>query len=105
MGHKAAAADLRPTLGQPETSVAEPCDKDCDSACVHHVPSVGWDLSFGSRINFHPVDTGDGRLVVHLSLSDDAIANGTVWRQVSPEQVTAFARSLLRLVGAETGSS
>lgn len=92
---------VRPVSGDPEAGAAEPCDEHCDIACVHHTPSVGWDLSFGSRINFHPVDTTDGRLVVSLHLSDDAVATGLVYREVSPQQVVAFAQQLLALVGAQ----
>jgi hypothetical protein len=62
---------------------------------------VGWDLSFGSRINFHPVDTTDPRLAVSLHLSDDAVATGMVHREVTAAQVAEFAQALLRLVGAQ----
>jgi hypothetical protein len=93
-----ARAEVRPVSGDPEARAAEPCDEHCDPDCVHHTPSVGWDLSFGSRINFHPVDTQDGRMVVSLHLSDDATAKGMVYREVKPEQVAAFALHLLELV-------
>lgn len=90
---------LRPVSASPEYTAPEPCDEHCEPDCVHHVPSAGWDLSFGSRINFHPVHTGDGRLVVSLHLSDDAIANGMVYREVRPEQLVAFAQQLLAVAG------
>ncbi len=93
--------EIRRVDGNPEARAAEPCDEYCDVECVHHTPDVGWDLSFGSRINVHPVDTTDGRLVVTLHLSDDAVANGMVYRQVEPEQVLAFACQLLELIGAQ----
>lgn len=93
--------DLKPAHGTPEFTPPAPCDEYCDSDCVHHVASAGWDLSFGSRINVHRVDTADGRLVVSLHLSDDALANGMVYREVTPEQVAEFARHLLAVVGAE----
>lgn len=92
---------IRPAAGSPEAATAEPCDQFCEPACVHHIPSVGWDLSHGSRINFHPVDTSDPRLVVSLHLSDDAVANGIVYREVTPAQVVAFAQHLLTLAGAQ----
>lgn len=93
---------IRAVHGEPEFTSPLPCDEYCDPDCVHHVPSVGWSLSFGSRINLHPVDATDRRLVVSLQLSDDAIANGMVYRQVTPEQVREFARGLLALVGEVT---
>ncbi len=94
--------DLRPVYGQPEASNAETCDEHCEPDCVHHTASVGWDLSFGSRINFHPRDTRDPRLVVSLQLSDDAIANRVVYREVQPQQVAEFGQQLLGLAGAPT---
>jgi len=60
--------------------------------------SVGWDLSFGSRITFSTDEEGPH---VYLGLSDDAIANGCVRRLVTREQVLAFAEHLLRLVDAK----
>ncbi len=98
---QARADEIRRVSGEPEASAAEPCDEYCDPGCVHHMPSVGWDLSFGSRINFHPVDTTDGRLVVSLHLSDDATATGMVYREVRPDQVAAFAQYLAGLVGEQ----
>lgn len=95
------STEIRRVDGQPEARAAEPCDEHCDVECVHHTPNVGWDLSFGSRLNFHPVDTTDGRLVVALHLSDDAVATGMVYRRVEPEQVLTFARQLLALIGTE----
>ncbi len=95
---------IRPVLGEPEASIAEPCDEHCDPDCVNHTPSVGWDLSLGSRINFHPVDTTDGRLIVSLHLSDDAIANRMVYREVRPDQVAMFARQLGELLAATTAN-
>jgi NTP pyrophosphatase (non-canonical NTP hydrolase) len=92
--------ELRPVSGQPEANTAEPCDEHCDPDCVHHTPSVGWDLSFGSRINFHPRDTADPRMVVSLHLSDDAVATGMVYREVQPQQVATFGQQLLGLAGA-----
>lgn len=89
--------DIKPVSGNPESSPPEPCDEYCDTECVHHAPTVGWDLSFGSRINFHPVDTTDGRLVVSLHLSDDAIASRMVYRQVTARQVAEFGRYLINL--------
>jgi hypothetical protein len=93
------ADTTKPVRGQPESEQAEPCDEYCEPQCVHHVPSVGWDFSFGSRINFHPRDTTDSSLVMMLSLSDDAVASGMVYRKVEPEQVRTFARALLVLTG------
>jgi hypothetical protein len=93
--------EIKPVRGEPEAAAAEPCDEHCDPGCVHHTPSVGWDLSFGSRINFHPADTSDPRLVVSLHLSDDAIATGMVYREVQPQQVVTFAQQLLALTGAQ----
>lgn len=93
---------IRAVHGDPAFTSPLPCDEYCDPDCGHHVPGVGWDLSFGSRINFHPADAGDDRLVVLLNLSDDAIAKGMVYRQVTPEQVRAFAHGLLALVDEVT---
>lgn len=93
--------EIKPVHGEPVAMAAEPCDEYCDIDCVSHTASAGWDLSFGSRINFHPASTADPRLVVSLHLSDDAIANGMVYRGVQQEQVMAFAQQLLDLVGAQ----
>jgi hypothetical protein len=95
--------DLRAVIGQPEADTAEPCDEHCDPDCVNHVASVGWDLSFGSRINFHQRYTRDRRLVVSLQLSDDAIAKGQVYRQVKEQQVAKFAQHLLELAAPGSG--
>lgn len=97
--------DLRPVSGDPEARAAEPCDEYCDPDCVHHTPSVGWDLSFGSRLNFHPVDTKNGRMVVSLHLSDDAVANGMVYRKVTRAQLRAFAQQILALVEEDNDSA
>ncbi len=86
---------LRPVYGSP----GQPCDDYCEPACVHHAPSVGWDLSVGSRIDVGPVDTADNRLVMSLHLGPDYDGSGVVRREVTPEQVAAYARQLLALVG------
>lgn len=91
---------IKSVYANPEFTPPAPCDEYCEPNCIHHVASAGWDLSFGSRINIHPVDTADGRLVVSLHLSDDAVASGMVYRQVTPQQVADFARHLLAVVGA-----
>jgi hypothetical protein len=93
---------ITPVRGEPEATAAEPCDEYCDADCVHHTASVGWDLSFGSRINFHPRDTSDPRLVISLQLSDDAVAKGMVYREVTPQQVATYGQQLLSLTGAPT---
>ncbi len=93
--------EIRPVHGQPEFVARTPCDEYCDPDCVHHVPSTGWDLSFGSRLNFHPAAVDDGRLVVDLNLSDDATTTGSVYRLVTRQQVLAHAHGLLALVDAE----
>lgn len=93
--------DIKPVYGHPEFTPPTSCDEHCDPGCVHHVASAGWDLSFGSRLNVGRVDTSDGRLVVSLHLSDDALANGMVYREVTPQQIADFARHLLAVVGAE----
>ena len=83
--------------GEPYLDEAQECDEYCGSACVHHVVSAVWDLSGGARINFHPVDTTDGRLVMVLNLSDDAVRTGIVYREVTVEQIRAHAAHLLEL--------
>lgn len=87
--------------GEPDAQLGlvdlEPCDEDCEVACLVHVPSVGWNLSGGARINFHPVDTGDKRLVMVLNLSGDAVQAGIVYRQVTVQQIRAHAAHLLEL--------
>lgn len=92
---------IRPVFGEPEATTAEPCDEYCEPDCVHHVANVGWDLSFGSRINIGPRSTTDPRLIMSLHLSDDAIANGMVYREVTPQKVIAYAQQLLELTGAQ----
>ncbi len=93
---------IRTVHGDPAFTSPLPCDEHCDTDCVHHVPNVGWDLSFGSRINFHPAGAGDNTLVVNLNLSDDATRSDNVYRQVTPDQVRAFAHGLLALLGEVT---
>jgi hypothetical protein len=89
---------LRPTNGQPEFIPRYDYEAIGDEPASYDPESVGWDLSFGSRISFGPEE--DGALAVHLNLSDDAIANTYVHRAVTPEQIVAFAQHLLDLVGA-----
>ncbi len=96
---------IQAVYGQPEFVARTPCDEYCDPDCVHHVPSTGWDLSFGSRLNFHPAAVDDDRLVMDLNLSDDAITNRGVYRQVTPGQLADHAHGILALIGAEPAST
>lgn len=90
---------IRPVLGGPDATAAEPCDEHCDDDCMHHTPNVGWDLSFGSRINFGPISTADARIAVDLHLSDDAVAKGRVRRTATEQQVLDYAQMLIGMVG------
>jgi hypothetical protein len=88
--------ELRPTIGDPQHEPAQSCNEFCDPDCVHCTEAVRWDLSFGANLSFGPESVG-GSLVVHLSLSDDALTSGQVHREVTRTQLVAFARHLLAL--------
>jgi hypothetical protein len=94
------ASEVRPVHGDPTAEAAGECDEYCDERCIHHTADVGWDLSWGARINFGQIDTTDPQLAVMLNLSDDAVSNGMVYRRVEPQQVATFGQHLIALAGA-----
>lgn len=60
---------------------------------------IGWDLSFGFRLNFSHNDPDDvaSPLVIDANFSDADKARGFVQREVTPEQLDELARLLLNL--------
>jgi hypothetical protein len=78
---------LRPTYGDPQDS------SDTDGE------SIGWDLSFGFRLNIDHADYEDHTtpLTIGANFSDADLARGFVRREVTPEQIEEFARLLLNV--------
>lgn len=60
---------------------------------------VGWDLSFGFRLNVGHADHKDVAtpLTIGAHFSDADLARGFVKREVTPAQLEEFARLLLNL--------
>lgn len=63
---------------------------------------AGWDLAFGCKLSFGPVENG-GPLRVNIHMSDREAAAAMCVRTVTAEQVYAFAQHLIKLVARETG--
>ncbi len=82
---------LQPTHGQPHDS------SDLDGE------SIGWDLSFGFRLNVDHDDCQDETtpLTINAHFSDADQARGFVKREVTPEQLDEFARLLLNLAAKQ----
>ena len=82
---------LKPTHGDPH-----------DSSDVDDLESVGWDLSFGFRLNVdHDIEEDlTSPLTIGAHFSDADLARGFVKRQVTPEQLEEFARLLLNMAAA-----
>lgn len=79
---------LKPTEGDPH-----------DSESIENCEGVGWDLSFGFRLNVGHADHEDIKspLTIGAHFSDADLARGFVEREVSPAQLEEFARLLLNL--------
>lgn len=83
---------LQPTEGEPE-----------DATLVGEGTSIGWDLSFGFRLNVGgDSPDGTGPLVISAHFSDADLARGFVKRQVTPEQLVKFASLLLQVAVERT---
>lgn len=91
----AASENPRPVYADPEQVGPSWYDEDTYEPRDF---GVGWDLSFGCRVTFR-FDGPD--LGVSVSTSDGDRRNGGTIRTVTREQVAAFARQLLKLVGAQ----
>ena len=103
-----ATTEIIPTIGEPALS-PEYHDFDDQAHCM----GAGWDLSWGCRLTIGYSDTatdedgigvGPEELHVTVSMSDADHRNGITVRKVTPEQVRAYARHLLALVGDEDGA-
>jgi hypothetical protein len=79
---------LKPTEGEPHDST----DEDGES--------VGWDLSFGFRLNAGQRLDNRDELTLGAHFSDADLARGFVKREVTPAQLREFARLLLNLAAA-----
>lgn len=78
----------------------KPADGDPhDSSDDQSPESVGWDLSFGFRLNIGHDDYADvtSPLVIDAQFSDADKARGMCRRAVTPEQLEEFARLLLNI--------
>ena len=82
---------LKPTDGNPHDS----SDEDSPE-------SIGWDLSFGFRLNINHADYEDVTtpLVIDARFSDADKERGFVKRAVTPAQLEEFARLLLNVAAA-----
>lgn len=82
---------LKPTSGEPHDS------SDIDGE------SIGWDLSFGFRLNVDHDDFEDHStpLTINAHFSDADKARGFVKREVTPEQLEEFARLLLNIAAKQ----
>jgi hypothetical protein len=82
---------LKPAEGQPHDS------SDLDGE------SIGWDLSFGFRLNVDHDDCEDhdSPLTINAHFSDADLARRFVKREVTPEQLQEFARLLLNIAAQQ----
>lgn len=67
---------------------------DEDGVLIPGTSAVGWDISFGCRLNF---DQFDGGLRFLLSISDFPQKLGVEQRAVTPAQLRSYANQLLAL--------
>lgn len=87
--------------GPPPTTTPRPAHADPDYRHEYdedgnpHDPSAGWDLAFGCRISF---GTMDGVLRASVHMSDHELKARCAIREVTPEQIRAFANDLLHLL-------
>lgn len=83
---------LQPTYGGPH-----------DSSDEGIAESIGWDLSFGFRLNIGHAEDEDVAtpLTIGAHFSDADLARGFVEREVTPEQLREFARLLLNIAAAQ----
>lgn len=79
---------LKPTYGEPH-----------DSESVDQCEGIGWDLSFGFRLNVDHDTAEDvnSPLTISAHYSDADLARGFVQREVRPDQLEEFARLLLNM--------
>lgn len=82
---------LKPTSGEPHDS------SDIDGE------SIGWDLSFGFRLNVDHDDFEDHStpLTINAHFSDADKERGFVKREVTPEQLAEFGRLLLNIAAKQ----
>lgn len=82
---------LKPTDGDPH-----------DSSDDEYPESIGWDLSFGFRLNVDHDDYEDVTtpLCIGAHFSDADKDRGFVKREVTPAQLEEFARLLLNIAAA-----
>lgn len=82
---------LKPAHGDPH-----------DSSDAESPESIGWDLSFGFRLNIDHDDYEDVTtpLTIGAQFSDADKERGMVKRQVTPDQLEQFARLLLNVAAA-----
>lgn len=94
----------------PQPWTLKPADGDPHDSSDHESPeSVGWDLSFGFRLNVNHDDYADVTtpLTLGAHFSDADKERGFVKRAVTPAQLREFARLLVNVAAAherrETG--
>jgi hypothetical protein len=78
----------------------KPADGDPHDSSDDDAPeSIGWDLSFGFRLNVQHADYENitTPLTISAHFSDADLTRGFVKRQVTPAQLREFARLLLNI--------
>lgn len=85
------SSPLKPTHGEPH-----------DSESLDGCEGIGWDLSWGFRLNIGHDTAEDptSPLTIGANFSDSDQARGIVVREVTPEQLEEFARLLLDLAAS-----
>lgn len=85
---------LRTTSGNPEVVY----ELDEEGQPIPCTPTVGWDISFGCRLNFgwDP----DGQLAVTVSISDDVQKNGIAKRKITSKQLNDLSGKLVEVARA-----
>ncbi len=83
---------LKPTHGTPH-----------DSESLDGCEGIGWDLSWGFRLNVGHDDAEDptSPLTIGANFSGTDQARGIVVRETTPEQLEEFARLLLNLAAKQ----
>jgi hypothetical protein len=97
-------ATIEATAGWPPPWILKPADGQPHDAEDDGYEGVGWDLSFGCRLNAGHADFEDVTtpLTIGAHFSDADRARGFVEREVSPAQLVEFARLLLNLAAKHT---
>jgi hypothetical protein len=90
--HDYPVSSLKPTHGRPH-----------DSESLDGCEGIGWDLSWGFRLNVghDTADDPNSPLTIGACFSDADQARGIVVRETTPEQLEEFARLLLTIAAKQ----